>query len=47
LRAGAGAAVRRGIAIERGCYAPLVRTRDRKEALQAFLERRDPRWIGK
>ena len=32
---------------ERSCYAPLVRTIDRSEALTAFLEKRTPVWKGR
>lgn len=47
IRANTAAGLSRGLAIESSCYAPLIRTQDRKEALQAFLERREPRWTGR
>jgi methylglutaconyl-CoA hydratase len=47
IRASTAAGLSHGLAIERSCYAPLIRTQDRKEALQAFLERREPRWTGR
>ena len=47
IRAATATALSRGLRAERFCYAPLIRTRDRKEALKAFFERRDPRWSGR
>ncbi len=35
------------LAMERSCYAKLIPTRDRKEALQGFLEKRNPVWQNK
>lgn len=35
------------LAFERSCYAPLIRTEDRSEALSAFLEKRPPVWKGR
>jgi enoyl-CoA hydratase/carnithine racemase len=32
---------------ESSCYAPLIRTADRIEALNAFIEKRKPLWKGK
>lgn len=34
------------LAFERSCYEPTLNTRDRLEALQAFAERRAPRFTG-
>jgi methylglutaconyl-CoA hydratase len=45
--ASTAAGLGRGLARESSCYARLIPTRDRKEALQAFLERREPRWTGR
>ena len=36
-----------GLAVERACYAPLVETTDRVEALNAFREKRAPRFEGR
>lgn len=36
-----------GLAVERACYAPLVETTDRVEALHAFREKRSPRFEGR
>jgi enoyl-CoA hydratase/carnithine racemase len=47
IRASTAAGLSRGLAIESSCYAPLIRTKDRKEALKAFIERREPRWTGR
>lgn len=47
IRAASTAALRTGLAAERACYIPLIRTKDRKEALRAFLERREPHWSGR
>jgi methylglutaconyl-CoA hydratase len=33
--------------IEHSCYEPLIHTQDRREALQAFLEKREPVWSGR
>lgn len=38
--------LRRGLRWESECYAALIRTRDRREALEAFAERRAPVWRG-
>ncbi len=38
--------LRRGFEIEHKCYLGLVRTDDRREALDAFLEKRKPGWKG-
>jgi len=35
-----------GLAIEQECYQLTIPTRDRKEALAAFAEKRKPRWNG-
>jgi methylglutaconyl-CoA hydratase len=37
----------KALAIERSCYAKLIPTRDREEALQAFLGKRSPVWQNK
>lgn len=37
----------RGFKRESECYAPLITTADRSEALRAFAERRKPVWKGK
>lgn len=37
----------RALAMERSCYARLIRTRDRQEALHAFIEKRSPVWQNK
>jgi enoyl-CoA hydratase/carnithine racemase len=39
--------LRDGLRIEGACYASLIKTRDRHEALEAFLEKRQPVWKGK
>jgi enoyl-CoA hydratase len=38
--------LRRGLRRESECYAALIPTRDRREALEAFAERRAPVWRG-
>jgi methylglutaconyl-CoA hydratase len=38
---------RDGFRFESDCYAPLIHSHDRREALNAFLEKRTPRWKGK
>ncbi|MGE5314264.1 MAG: enoyl-CoA hydratase-related protein [Acidobacteriota bacterium] len=43
---GLGLPLEAALDIEQSCYEPLIRTRDRREALQAFLEKRDPVWTG-
>lgn len=35
-----------GLDFERACYAPLLRSKDRDEALEAFKEKRKPVFIG-
>lgn len=35
------------MAIERMCYARVIPTRDRQEGMAAFIEKRQPRYIGK
>jgi enoyl-CoA hydratase/carnithine racemase len=47
LRAYAAADLGRRFDHESSCYAPLVRTKDRSEALRAFLEKRTPVWTGR
>lgn len=47
LRGYSTGGLRRGMAHESACYAPLVRTIDRHEALKAFLEKRAPVWTGR
>lgn len=36
-----------GLDWEQSCYRPLLKTEDRLEALQAFAEKRPPRFVGK
>jgi enoyl-CoA hydratase/carnithine racemase len=40
-------ALRRGLIAETDCYAQLIATEDRTEALRAFAENRKPIWRGK
>lgn len=35
-----------GLQIEKECYANVISTADRKEGLQAFVEKRTPKYIG-
>jgi enoyl-CoA hydratase/carnithine racemase len=35
-----------GLDFERACYAPLLRSRDRDEALEAFRDKRKPVFLG-
>ncbi len=42
----AAPSLRRGMELEHKCYLPLIRTDDRVEALNAFLEKRKPLWKG-
>ena len=44
---GAALPIAEGLAVERACYAPLVETTDRVEALTAFREKRPPRFEGR
>jgi methylglutaconyl-CoA hydratase len=44
---GMGLTLGKALAVESECYAPLIRTQDRAEALQAFLEKRRPVWRNK
>jgi len=46
IRAAEAGSLARGVRAETLSYRPLIRSRDRKEALRAFLERRDPEWSG-
>ena len=46
LRQHMAAAVGNEAAVDRDSYAPLVSSRDRKEALKAFVEKRPPKWQG-
>jgi methylglutaconyl-CoA hydratase len=39
--------LRQGLQQELSSYAPLIATRDRREALEAFAQKRRPRWTGK
>lgn len=39
--------LRNGLRFERACYGSLIKTEDRQEALEAFLEKRQPKWNGK
>jgi len=36
-----------GLEIEKACYSQVVPTEDRREGLKAFVERRDPVYVGK
>lgn len=47
LRAARRDALQRGLAAERAAYRALITTRDRAEALKAFLEKRTPQWTGR
>jgi methylglutaconyl-CoA hydratase len=38
---------RGGFQFESSCYAPLIHSKDRIEARNAFLEKRTPLWRGK
>jgi methylglutaconyl-CoA hydratase len=38
--------LKRGLEQELASYAPLIATRDRKEALEAFAQKRKPKWTG-
>ena len=35
-----------GMAIEEGCYAQVIPTKDRMEGLMAFIEKRKPNYSG-
>ena len=40
-------AISDGLAAERGLFFNLFDTSDQKEGMQAFIEKRKPRWQGK
>jgi methylglutaconyl-CoA hydratase len=43
---GMGLSLRDGLAFEQACYAQTIPTKDRLEGLQAFKEKRSPRYTG-
>jgi methylglutaconyl-CoA hydratase len=43
---GIGLPFAEALAVEHACYEPLIHTHDRREALAAFLEKREPVWSG-
>jgi enoyl-CoA hydratase/carnithine racemase len=47
IHRGMDAAIDDGLAIEEAAFAPLVRTHDAREGVQAFLEKRPPRFLGR
>jgi enoyl-CoA hydratase/carnithine racemase len=47
LRAQADAAGEAGLAVERDLFAGLFATRDQKEGMRAFVDKRHPVWMGK
>lgn len=47
IRKGLNASLKEGLQIEQGLFAMLFGTRDCKEGMTAFLERRKPEFIGK
>ncbi len=46
IKAGLEKEYRDGLALEQQCYKITIPTRDRQEALAAFLEKRKPNWSG-
>jgi methylglutaconyl-CoA hydratase len=46
INAGIGLTLSKGFAIEQTCYQALIKTNDRREALQAFIEKRKPSFKG-
>ncbi|XP_056621297.1 enoyl-CoA hydratase domain-containing protein 2, mitochondrial isoform X2 [Triplophysa dalaica] len=46
MNLGAEVDISSGMAIEGMCYARLIPTRDRREGMAAFIEKRPPRYIG-
>lgn len=46
INEGFGLPLSEALDVEHACYEPLIHTRDRREALQAFLEKREPVWTG-
>jgi methylglutaconyl-CoA hydratase len=44
---GVGLSLHDGLAFEQTCYAQTIPTKDRLEGLQAFKEKRAPRYTGK
>jgi enoyl-CoA hydratase len=47
IRRGAGQPLEAGIALERQLFASLFATRDQKEGMRAFLDKRAPTWTGR
>jgi enoyl-CoA hydratase/carnithine racemase len=47
INQGMGLPLSKALAVESSCYAPLIRTQDRAEALKSFLEKRPPVWQNK
>jgi methylglutaconyl-CoA hydratase len=46
INEGIGLPLGESLDLEHRCYEPLIRTKDRREALEAFLEKREPVWSG-
>jgi enoyl-CoA hydratase/carnithine racemase len=47
LRGSTDTAVDQRLTHEHSCYMPLIKTKDREEALKAFLDKRPPVWRGR
>jgi enoyl-CoA hydratase len=47
IHRGMDAAIDDGLAIEEAAFAPIVPTHDAREGVQAFLEKRPPRFLGR
>jgi enoyl-CoA hydratase/carnithine racemase len=47
IRAGEDLPLDRGVLFEQGEFAALFGTADQKEGMQAFLQKRPPKWEGK